>query len=157
MPKRYKLLAKCSFIALFSSLLFCHVFAQKTINGRVINSGDRQPVPGATVQVRNTKIATQTGNDGNFSVRVPADSSSLIITVIGYEQLEMPTVGKTSLGDIAIKSSIATLNDVVVTGYSSQRKKDITGSVAVVNIANAKQVPSGSTESVLQGQAAGVT
>ncbi len=157
MPKRCTILLKGSLFLLLFCISMYHASAQKTVTGRIINSGDRQPVPGASVQVRNTKIATQTGNDGNFSVRVPADSSSIIITVIGYEQLEMPTTGKTSLGDIGIKSSIATLNDVVVTGYSSQRKKDITGSVAVVNIANAKQVPSGSTESVLQGQAAGVT
>ncbi len=157
MLKRYTILLKRSLFLLLFCISMYQVFAQKTVTGRIINSGDRQPVPGATVQVRNTTIATQTGNNGNFSVQVPVDSSSLIITVVGYEQLEMPTVGKTSLGDIAIKSSIATLNDVVVTGYTAQRKKDITGSVAVVNIANAKQVPSGSTESVLQGQAAGVT
>ena len=157
MPKKSIHLLQRSLLLLLLLICSCYLFAQKTVTGKIINSGDRQPVPGATVQVRNTNIITQTETNGNFSVRVPADSSTLIITVVGYEPLEVPTVGKSSLGEIGIRSSIATLNDVVVTGYSTQRKKDITGSVAIVNIANAKQVPSGSTESVLQGQAAGVT
>ncbi len=144
-----------------TALLLCiglfSASAQKTVTGRVINSGDKQPIAGATVQVRSTGIATQTDNNGTFSVRVPADSNALIITVVGYEQLDVPTTGKTSIGDIGLHSTTATLNDVVVTGYTAQRKKDITGSVAVVNMANAKQVPSGSTEAMLQGQAAGVT
>ena len=157
MPKKSIHLLQRSLLLLLLLICTCYSFAQKTVTGKIINSGDRQPVPGATVQVRNTNIITQTETNGNFSVRVPADSSTLIITVVGYEPLEVPTTGKSSLGEIGIRSSIATLNDVVVTGYSTQRKKDITGSVAIVNIANAKQVPSGSTESVLQGQAAGVT
>lgn len=157
MPKKSIHLLKRSLLSLVLLICMHQSFAQKTVTGKIINSGDQQPVPGATVQVRNTNIVTQTESNGNFSVRVPSDSSTLIITVVGYEQLEVPTTGKSSLGEIGIKSSTATLNDVVVTGYSTQRKKDITGSVAIVNIANAKQVPSGSTESVLQGQAAGVT
>ena len=157
MPKRFPVLAKGGLLALFVCLFFGGAIAQKTVTGKVINSGDKQPVAGATVQVKNTNTISQTGSDGNFSIKVPSDTSSLLITVIGYEQLEFPTAGKIKLGDINLKSATATLNDVVVTGYSTQRKKDITGSVAVVNMANAKQVPSGSTESVLQGQAAGVT
>ncbi|MEP6464665.1 MAG: TonB-dependent receptor [Parafilimonas sp.] len=131
--------------------------AQKTISGRIINNGDKQPIAGATIVVKNSSKATQTASDGTFSIQVPQDSSALIISVVGYDQLEVSTTGKTSMGDIALSSNTASLNDVVVTGYSSQRKKDITGSVAVVNMANARQVPSGSTESALQGQAAGVT
>lgn len=157
MPKTSSCFLRGKFIALLLCFTIYGAYAQRTITGKVVNSGDRQPVPGATVQVRNTGTATQTGNDGAFSIRVPADSSILLISVVGYEQLEVPTTGKTSLGEVGIKSTTATLNDVVVTGYTVQRKKDITGSVAVVNVANAKQVPSGSTESLLQGQAAGVT
>jgi TonB-linked SusC/RagA family outer membrane protein len=134
-----------------------HAGAQKTVSGRVINSGDKQPIAGATITVKNTGTATQTANDGTFSIQVPRDASTLVISVVGFEQLELPTAGKTQLSDIALTSSTATLNDIVVTGYSAQRVKDITGSVAVVNVKNMKQTPSGSTESLLQGQASGVT
>ncbi len=157
MPMKHYTPVKSVCSLLLLCFLTCSALAQKTVTGRIINNGDRQPIPGATVQVKDTKTATQTGNDGSFSVRVPADSSALIISVIGYEQVEVPTTGKTAMGDIALVAATATLNDVIVTGYSAQRKKDITGSVAVVNVANAKQIPSGSTESLLQGQAAGVT
>src|SRR4051794_17120135 len=157
MLKKYDPITKICMTALLLCIGLCSAFAQKTVTGRIINNGDQQPIAGATVQVRNSNIVTQTGNNGAFSIRVPTDSSTLLITVVGYEQMEMPTTGKTTMGDIALHSTTATLNDVVVTGYTAQRKKDITGSVAVVNMANAKQVPSGSTESMLQGQAAGVT
>ncbi len=157
MLKKHTPIIKIGYTALLLCIGLCSAFAQKTVTGRVINNADNQPIPGASVQVRNSSIATQSGSNGAFSIRVPADSSTLIITVVGYEQLELATTGKTSMGDISLHSTTATLNDVVVTGYTAQRKKDITGSVAVVNMANAKQVPSGSTEAMLQGQAAGVT
>lgn len=156
MPYRTKqLVGYCCFV-LFS-LLSSSLFAQKTVRGKVISNADKQPVIGATVQVKGGATGTKTEPDGSFSISVPADNSTLEISAVGFERIEVPVAGKTALGDIALATSTTTLNDVVVTGYSSQRKKDITGSVAVVNVSNLKAVPSGTTESLLQGQAAGVT
>jgi hypothetical protein len=61
------------------------------------------------------------------------------------------------LGDISLKPASVSLDEVLVTGYTSQKKKDITGAVSVVNVENMKNVPSGTIESVLQGQASGLT
>src|SRR3954462_7839284 len=119
MLKKHNPIMKIGYTALLLCIGLCSAFAQKTVTGRVISNGDKQPIPGASVQVRNSSIATQTGKDGAFSIRVPADSSALIITVVGYEQLELPTIGKTSMGDVVLHSTIATLNDVVVTGYTA--------------------------------------
>jgi outer membrane receptor protein involved in Fe transport len=139
-------------------LLFsCSLFAQKTISGRVISSADKQPLAGATIQVKGTKIATQTASDGSFTVSSPRDISTLIVTVVGFEPLQIPTDGRPSIGDVTLTLSVSSLNDVVVTGYTSQKKKDITGAVAVVNVKDLKSVPGTSTEALLQGQAAGVT
>jgi TonB-linked SusC/RagA family outer membrane protein len=107
--------------------------------------------------VKGTKTLVQTGADGSFSLSLPKASAILVISYIGYEKIEVAVTAGSTAGDIALTASSTTLNDVVVTGYSTQRKKDITGSVAVVNVANMKSVPSGSAESLLQGQAAGVT
>ncbi len=157
MQKKCYAFQKRSLLLLLLLLTMSYTFAQKTVTGKVINNGDKQPIAGATVMVKNTSTATQTSADGSFAIAVPSDSSSLIFSVVGFESLEILTAGKSNIGNVGLASSTATLNDVVVTGYSTQRKKDITGSVAVINVANAKQVPSGSTESLLQGQAAGVT
>ncbi|GAC1441872.1 MAG: TonB-dependent receptor [Sediminibacterium sp.] len=138
-------------------LLAGATYAQKKISGRVLSRPDNQPIPGATIQLKGTKVVAQTGGDGIFSINIRNDNATLVVTVVGYEKLELPVTAGIPAGDILLTPSISTLNDVVITGYSTQRKKDITGSVAVVNVANLKATPSGSTESLLQGQAAGVT
>ena len=78
-------------------------------------------------------------------------------SLVGFENKEIKVAGKTDVGEIPLSTSTTTLNEVFVTGYTSQRKRDITGSVSVVNVADLKQTPSGSTEALLQGQASGVT
>ena len=133
------------------------IFAQKIISGRILNDNDKQPVPDASVKVKGTTTGTKTNSDGSFTISAPRDNSVLVITVVGFEKVEIPVSGRTTIPDVNLKIISADLNAVVVTGYSAQRKRDITGAVSVVNVANLKSVPSGTTESLLQGQAAGVT
>jgi TonB-linked SusC/RagA family outer membrane protein len=133
------------------------LFAQTVITGRVINSLDNQPIPGATIQVKGAKVATQSGTDGTFSLSSNKAVTTLVITVVGYNPETVDVSGKTVLGDIGLSISSTSLNDVVVTGYTSQKKRDITGSVSVVDVTSLKSVPGGTTESLLQGQASGVT
>ena len=87
----------------------------------------------------------------------PESKGRLVISAVGFGTLELPATAGTPSGDITLVTSTSTLNDVVVTGYTSQRKKDIVGSVSVVNVTDMKATPTGSTESLLQGQASGVT
>ena len=133
------------------------MFAQKIVTGRILNDNDKQPVQDASIQVKGTTTGTKTNSDGSFTIASPKDNSVLVITVIGFEKTEVPVSGRTTIPDVNLKVVSAELNAVVVTGYSAQRKRDITGAVSVVNVANLKSVPSGTTESLLQGQAAGVT
>lgn len=157
MPKKNAGLNKMGRMLIGFLLLSCAAFAQKTITGKVISKTNQQPVSNATVQVRGTVIATRTDSSGDFSIKVPKDNSELEISSVGYASINVPLAGKTSVGEIQLVVSASTLNEVVVTGYTSQRKKDITGAVAIVNVADLKATPSGSTEALLQGQAAGVT
>ena len=158
MPKQTHELAKRSCIALSLILFASAVLAQQHIvSGKVVNKNDNQPIPGATIQIKRTKVATQTSTDGSFTIDVPGGKGTLVISAIGFESLEIPLGGVADLGTISLTNSASTLNDVFVTGYTSQRKRDITGSVSVVNVADMKQTPSGSTEALLQGQASGVT
>jgi TonB-linked SusC/RagA family outer membrane protein len=146
------------YLVLSLLLLSSSLFAQTTFTGKIVGSSDKQPVPFATVQVKGERGATQTGTDGTFSIRVAKSSGTLVISAVGFETLQVPVTGSTAaLGVITLNASTSTLNDIVVTGYTAQRKKDITGAVAVVNVADMKGVPGTSTEALLQGQSAGVT
>lgn len=133
------------------------IFAQKNVAGRIINNSDKQPIAGASIQVKGTQIISQSQTDGKFSLNVPANNNLLVITMIGYETFEVSVTGTNDLGDISLKTASVSLDEVLVTGYTSQKKKDITGAVSVVNVENMKNVPSGTIESVLQGQASGLT
>ena len=148
-----------SFKVLFGAclLLFCNqLFAQqKTVTGSVTSTLNQQPIAGATVVVKGTNIATQTNADGNFTVTVPNAKSTLLFTTVGFEPIEI-SAGSASPIKVALKATNTTLNEVVVTGYSSQAKKDITGSVAVVNIKELVANPGTNIQSLLQGRAAGV-
>ena len=154
MPTKFKLLAGLN--TAFLLFLSLSLFAQTTITGRVLSATDKQPVVGATVQVKGGKSATLTGSDGSFTITSSQKVSALVVTIVGYETKTVQVSGS-SVGDISLAISTTSLNDVIVTGYTAQKKKDITGAVTVVNVNNMKAVPSGNTEALLQGQAAGVT
>ncbi|HUR11747.1 MAG TPA: SusC/RagA family TonB-linked outer membrane protein, partial [Flavitalea sp.] len=138
-------------------LLFATMaMSQKTVSGKVTVGANKQPIFGATVAVKGTSVATQTNADGFFSIKAPSDKSVLLITFVGHEPQEIPINSRDAV-EVTMKETTSTLTDVVVTGYSSQAKKDITGSVAVVNTKELIANPGSNVESLLQGRAAGVT
>ncbi|MCS3735546.1 SusC/RagA family TonB-linked outer membrane protein [Mucilaginibacter dorajii] len=137
---------------LVSSLV---VTAQTKYKGKVIGSDDKLPIIGASVRIQGSTTGAVTDVNGEFSLNLNA-GQTLVVSYIGYQTAEVKVGGNTSL-TITLVAGNNALNEVVVTGYTSQRKKDITGSVAVVNVASLKTVPSGNTAALLQGQAAGVT
>lgn len=135
-------------------LLFTTIaFAQRTVTGKVV-SEDNLPIVGATIAVKGTQLATVTEGDGSFSISVPANINTLVISSIGFAEREV-AIGSGVLNVVLIESR-TNLDEIIVTGYSSQRKKDITGSVAVVNVKDLKAVPAGSPAQMLQGRASGL-
>ncbi|MFB9842817.1 SusC/RagA family TonB-linked outer membrane protein [Mucilaginibacter ginsenosidivorans] len=132
------------------------VTAQTKITGKVIGGDDKQPVIGATIKIKGTNTGVVTDVNGNFTLSGKV-GYVLIVSYIGYQPKSV-TVNSADLGTITLEVTNSTLNEVVVTGYSSQRKKDIAGAVAVVDLTDAKKIPTGgSTDQILQGQAAGVS
>jgi hypothetical protein len=83
----------------FSLLVFLFfsftAYSQRTIIGKIINSTTNNPILGATVEVKGTKTGSQTNAEGNFSITVPKDNSTLVISVVGFENKEINTSGKT--------------------------------------------------------------
>ncbi|MBC7744595.1 MAG: TonB-dependent receptor [Flavobacterium sp.] len=130
------------------------VSAQTKITGKVTSSDDQQPVIGASVTLKGTSTGAVTGTDGTFTLMANT-GDVLTITYLGYVTREI-NIGSQTNYNIVLNPSANDLNEVVVTGYSSQRKKDITGSVSVVNVKDLKAVPAGSPEQMLQGRAAGL-
>jgi len=144
---------------LLSSLfmLFCvfqGIAQQRTITGTVI-SNDGTPLTGASVVVVGQKTGETTGPDGSFSIRVPESAKTLRVSYVGYESQDIPIAGQSNV-TVTLKSTATNLNEIVVTGYTSERKKDITGAVSVVNVGEMQKMPAGTGEAALQGRASGV-
>ncbi|HVB03026.1 MAG TPA: TonB-dependent receptor [Chitinophagaceae bacterium] len=139
-------------------MLFCHsAMAQRTIKGKVVTASDHTPIVGATVQLNGTDQGTSTGPNGEFTLTVPGKGNDeLIISFIGYASQAIPVNGK-SVVNVSLSESSGSLNEIVVTGYQSQRKADITGAVATVDSKDLNAIPQGNAADQLQGRVSGVT
>jgi TonB-linked SusC/RagA family outer membrane protein len=125
-----------------------------TVTGKVTDENG-EPMPGATITIEGSTSGTVTDIDGNFSIDVE-EGAVLLVSFIGY-QTKRITVANQSRIDIQMEYDNQQLDEVVVTGYGSQKKSDITGSVSVVNVESLQSIPTGSVTNALQGQAAGVS
>lgn len=140
---------------LLATLISVSSFAQTKVTGKVLSATNNQGVPGATIQVVGAKAATVTASDGTFSIVLPAGRSRLEISSVGYDNQVVTVSGSTVTVSLTEKSN--TLNEVVVTGYATQKKKDLTGAVSVVDLGDAKKQPVPDVNDMLQGQASGVS
>jgi len=138
---------------LLSFLITLPVFAQSLING-TITGKDGAPVSGATITVKNKKINTVSGTDGKFTIVVNT-GDILVITSVGYDAYEVKVSdAKNIVANLNVSAAI--LDDVIVVGYGTQRKKDLTGSVSSINMNDAKKFSSSDVSQLLQGRVTGV-
>jgi TonB-dependent starch-binding outer membrane protein SusC len=154
MLKKFNLLVGGFLILLFSPGFSLLSTAQKTISG-VVTGNDLKPIVGASITVKGTSVGTSTNNEGSYSIAVPAGKNAIVVSSVGYETREFDVTDSTSL-NISLNPTTSNLNEIVVVGYTSQRKKDITGAVSVVNVAELKTQPTIDAASQLQGRASGV-
>jgi TonB-linked SusC/RagA family outer membrane protein len=130
------------------------VTADVIVNGTVKDeNGD--PLAGVNVLVKGTTRGTSTDSDGKFSLEVPERNAVLVFSFIGYVQQEIPVNNQTSI-NVQLQPDLQTLLEVVVVGYGTQEKKDVTGAVSEVSGADIENLPSGGAQQALQGRAAGV-
>lgn len=114
-------------------------------------------LPGVTIRIKGTTTGTVTAPDGSYTLNIPGNGNEVLeITFVGYEPREI-AVGNQSEINVTLTENTSTLNEVVVTGYTAQRKKDLTGAITVIDIGEMVKQPSGQVTSQLQGQASGVT
>lgn len=128
---------------------------ERVVTGRVTSQEDGAPIPGVNVVVKGTSVGTATDVNGNYSIRVSSDETILTFSFIGYVNAEV-SVGSRSVVDVQLTSDITQLSEVVVTGYGTQIKQDLTGNIAKVSGNAIQNVPVTTFEQALQGRAAGV-
>lgn len=141
------------------SMFSASIFAQGgvTLKGRVVDQKG-EPLIGAKVAVTaSPATATATNIAGDFSLRVPAGTTKLTISFIGYVSLDVNvTPGRTDLGQIPLAQDQANLSEVVVVGYGTLKRADVTGTVATVDAQSLQEVPSSNVFQQLQGKVAGL-
>ncbi len=128
----------------------------RTITGRVTDEADNSSLPGVTVVVKGGNTAAQTNADGEYSISVPGNSSVLVFSFVGMLTQEV-TVGARSQVDVALKSDQSALDEVVVIGYGTAKKKDLTGAVSIVKVSELVEQPNANIANQLQGRASGIT
>ena len=124
------------------------------VQGQVVDQ-DGQPLIGATVRLKGAQAGTVTDFDGKFTLDVP-QNATLLVSYIGFKDREFAVRGRANLGEIQLESDDNVLDQVVVVGYGTQKKADLTGSVAVVNADELKRVSHSNISSMLEGKVAGV-
>lgn len=147
---------KLFFISFFTCTCFFapDVFAQRTVSGSVKDAAG-SGLPGATISVKGKRTTTVSNADGSFSIAVPDNNSILVISYVGYLPQEI-SVGSSNNLDIALQPSSSELNQVVVVGYGTQNKKDITGAVKSLKSESFNKGIINSPQQLLQGKVAGV-
>jgi len=152
-PMHYKGVGVLILFLLLSPMLYAQSL---TVKGKTTEENG-QPMPGVTVSVKGTTNATSTDADGNYSLVIPdgATEPTLVFSFIGYATQEQALSGRSTI-NVQLASDIKELSEVVVVGYGTQRKRDVTGSIASVNSDALKEVPVANLQQGLQGRAAGL-
>ena len=140
-------------------ILFCanYTFAQqkKIIQGIVTSVNENLPLPGVNILVKGTANGVVTDFNGNYSINA-SSNDVLVFSYLGFKSKEI-TVGNQTQINVALQEDATSLDEVVVVGYGTQKKSDLTGSISVVDIDNAKKTVTYDAAKMLQGQVAGVT
>lgn len=124
-----------------------------SVSGKVINASG-EPLAGATVTVKGSGTGTSTNTAGEYSITVP-ENAILVFSYVGYEDLEIPVNGNTTIGAI-LQPSTKSLDQVIVVGYGTQRKRDLTGAVSSVTGSEIAKQPVLTATQAIQGKVAGV-
>lgn len=150
-----------NYLTLWKKLLLCFIFssyalvlyAQQPVSGRV-SAGD-SALPGVIVYIKGSSVNTQTDNNGRFSINAPK-GASLTFNLMGYLSKEIPVNNRSTI-NVELEPTTQGLGEVVVVGYGTQKRKDLTGAISSLNASAYKDQPVLNASSALQGRVAGVS
>lgn len=141
--------------------LVCHfmlfsapLYAQTGISG-VITDDAGQPLPGVSILEKGTTNGTTTDEGGQYNINVSGGDAVLVFSFIGFKATEVPIANRSTI-NLTMEQDVTALEEVVVTGYTAQNRRDITGAVSVVKTSELLATPSGNLQQQLQGRVAGV-
>lgn len=155
MKKRYQSFLLKSILLLFLSHNVPLAQAQqKTISGRVTDENN-EALPGVSIVVKGTTQGTVTDSNGTYRINLGGDAPALVFSYVGYLTEEV-VIGSQSVIDLAMNPDITTLQEMVVIGYGSQEKRDVTGAISSITSESIKELPVASLDYAMQGRAAGV-
>ena len=130
-------------------------YAQTTVKGVVTSATDKEPLIGATVQIKGSGAGTITGLDGDYSLMNVEKNAVLVFSSIGYETQEIQVGGRTVI-NVMLKESSELLDEVVVIGYGAVKRSDLTSSIATVKGEEITETVTGNAMDALQGKINGV-
>ncbi|PTQ92268.1 TonB-linked SusC/RagA family outer membrane protein [Mucilaginibacter yixingensis] len=128
---------------------------QIMVTGKVVDEKKGEPLPGVTIKIKGTTTAVSTNSNGVFSISVPNAESVLVFSFIGYDNEER-VVGNTTIINVVMKENQHNLSEVLVVGYGTQKKSDITGSVVRADLDSFRQSPDVNVLQLLQGAVPGL-
>lgn len=131
------------------------VFQGITVSGKVISGEDNSGLPGVNIVIQGTSIGTVSDVEGNFSLEVPDENSVLVFSSVGFNS-ESITVGNQTVINITLSPDVTALSEIVVVGYGTQKRAEVTGAIASIGADAIQEVPITSAEQALQGRAPGV-
>jgi len=131
------------------------LFAQNALKGKVVDEKNL-PLPGAGVKLTTSGRVTVTDNEGNFSINTTENDKTFIVSFIGYPSQEITIKPGVSTYNVNLTPDSKNLNEVVVIGYGTQKRRDVTGSVVSLSGSAIKEVPAANIQQALQGRMAGV-
>ncbi len=143
------------YVLLLCSVVSAAALAQQRVSGRVTDAETGEALIGVTIVVKGTTAGATTDIEGNYSIEVPDLNAVLVFTYTGYREQEVPLQGRTAL-DVAISPQAEVIGEIVVVGYGTQRKSDLTGAVGTVKTRDIERIPTASVDQALQGKIAGV-
>lgn len=131
-------------------------FQQIKITGTITDASTGEPMPGVNIQIKGTTLGIITDADGKYTLSITDSNASLIISFIGYNMQEIPLSGRVVV-DVKMVPEVTGLDEVVVVGYGTQKKINLTGAVSTISTKGLTSVPITQTSMALQGKMAGVT
>jgi iron complex outermembrane receptor protein len=148
---------KKTLVVLLFAIIGISASAQdRTVTGKVTDEKNGAPLVAASVAVKGTNKGTTTAADGTFSINVASNQTTLVVTFLNYATKEVQIAGKNSI-NVALSQSADQLSEVVVIGYGSVRKKDLTGSVATISSKDFNTGAITTPEQLIAGKVAGVS
>jgi len=146
---------KINLLGLLICLLASAAFSQTRVTGRVVDKTNGDALIGVTILEKGTSNGTISNYEGSFALNVTNLEAVLVVNYTGYNSQEIPLAGLSQLS-VALEEGNGLLEEIVVVGYGTQRKSDVTGAVGTIKAKDLERIPTASVEQALQGKIAGV-